>query len=60
MKVWTFEVLSFQIKNFDYLKNIDEKFLFIKSFDFVYVLKLIQKDVGLLQDDLKVMRDNFT
>ena len=26
--------------------NIDEKFLFVKSFDVVYVLELIEKDLG--------------
>ena len=40
MEVWAFEVLSFEIEIFDYLTNIDEKFLFAKSFDVVYVLEL--------------------
>jgi len=32
--------------------NIDEKFLFVKSFDVVYVLELIEKDLGLCWYDL--------
>jgi len=37
--------LSFEIGVFDYLMNIDENFLFVKSFDVVYVLELIKKMV---------------
>ena len=45
MKVWACEILSFEFWNrgFDYFMNIDEKFLFVKSFDVVYVLELIEK-----------------
>lgn len=52
MEVWAFEVLSFEIEIFDYLTNIDEKFLFAKSFDVVYVLELIENGLGLFWDDL--------
>ena len=53
--------MSFEIGVFDYLINIDEKFLFVKSFDFVCVLELIEKDLGLglFWNDLKTMRGNF-
>ena len=37
---------------FYYMINIDEKFLFVKSFDVVYVLELIEKDLGLCWYDL--------
>ena len=37
--------MSFEIGVFDYLMNIDENFLFVKSFDVVYVLELIKKMV---------------
>ena len=43
--IWDFEVLKLGF--FYYLMNIDEKFPFIKSFDIVYVLKLIEKSLGL-------------
>ena len=37
MEVWAFEVLSFEIWVVVYLMNIDQRFLFVKSFDVVYV-----------------------
>jgi len=35
MKVWAFEILSLEIWVVDYLMNIDQKFIFLKSFDVV-------------------------
>jgi len=42
LSIWDFE---FEIGVLDYLTNIDQKFLFVKSFDVIYVLELIKKKV---------------
>ena len=42
-KVWVFEVLSFEIRVFDYLTNIDEKFLFVKSFCYCLCIGINRK-----------------
>ena len=54
MQVWAFDVSSFEIGVFNYLMNIDEKFVFVKSFDVVYVL--IKYGLSLFLDDLEAMR----
>ena len=51
--------MSFEIGVFDYLINNGEKFLFVKSFDVVYVLELIEKGLGLFWDDLKAREENL-
>ena len=38
--------MSFEIEVFDYLIDIEEKILFVKSFDVVYVLDLIETGLG--------------
>jgi len=43
MKVWAFQVLSFEVEVFYYLMNIDENFLFVNIFYVVYVFKLIER-----------------
>ena len=48
MEVWAFKVLSFEIGVFNnYLMNIGENFLFVKSFDVVYILELIKEMVSI-------------
>ena len=49
MEVWAFKVLNFEIGDFDYLMNIDENFRFVKGFDIVYVLELIENGLGLFE-----------
>ena len=58
--VWAYGVLSFRNWGFDYLMNIDEEFLFVKSFDIVYILELIENGLCLFWDGLKGVECNST